>query len=242
MVIVMDKTPSYKKPEGKSGEELLDLMDKEHAPIALWAISNMEIKEDDVTLDIGCGSGLNIKRFFKKSPKAKSYGLDYSSTSVKKSKMMNQKEVDAGNIIIEEANVLDMPFDDETFDIATAFSTVFFWQDIINAFREVKRILKQGGKFYIIQGLNGTENYEPKNDVDTEGAVFYNDVEFKDLLQEAGYSKITCFIRQLKENKKLIRRYDHEVFDEELIDETHMDNIDPEKIDSPEWLCVMAQK
>lgn len=135
-----------------------------------------------------------------------------------------------------------MPFDDETFDITTAFSTVFFWQDIINAFREVKRILKPGGKFYIIQGINGTDNYEPKKDVDLEGAVFYNDMEFKDMLQEAGYSKITCFIRQLKENKKLIRIYDYEIFDEELIDETHMDDIDPEKIDSPEWLCVMAQK
>lgn len=76
MVIVMDKMPSYKKPEGKSGEELLDLMDKDHTPIALWAISNMEVNEDDVTLDIGCGSGLNIKRFLKKSPKAKSYGVD----------------------------------------------------------------------------------------------------------------------------------------------------------------------
>lgn len=241
----MDEIPSYKKPEGKSGEELLDLMDHDHTPIALWSYTNFDVKEDDVLLDIGCGSGLNIKRLFEKSSKAKSYGVDYSATSVKKSIMMNQKEVDEGKIIIKQANVLDMPFEDEQFDIITAYSTVFFWPDIINAFSEVKRVLKTGGKFIMVQGINGTDNYQPPdNDKgNDEGAVFYNDIEFKDMLMEAGYSSVTCVIRKIMENKKLIKTYNGEEYTEELIDDPHQDNIDKQKQDiSPEWLCVIAQK
>ncbi len=240
----MDEMASYKKPEGKTGEELLDLMDQDHTPIALWSYTNMDVKEDDVLLDIGCGSGLNIRRLHRKSPKAKSYGVDYSSTSVKKSIMMNRDEVDEGNIIIEEANVLDMPFEDEKFDIITAFSTVFFWPDIINAFREVKRVLKTGGKFFIVQGINGTENYQPPTDKgNDEGAVFYNDVEFKDMLQEAGYTSVKCVIRKISEKKKLIKTYNNEGYFEELVDdEFHDDKEGNNDETSPEWLCVIAEK
>lgn len=239
----MDEVPSYKKPEGKSGEELLDIMDEDHTPIALWSYTNLDVKEDDVILDIGCGSGLNIKRLYEKSPKAKSYGVDYSSTSVKKSIIMNQEEVDKGNIIIKQANVLDMPFEDEQFDIITAFSTVFFWPDIINAFKEVKRVLKTGGQFFIVQGINGTDNYQPPDDGNDEGAVFYNDIEFKDMLLEAGYSSVKCVIRKIRENKKLIKTCNSQGCTEELVDEEYEDNIDLTKHDvGPEWLCVIAQK
>jgi ubiquinone/menaquinone biosynthesis C-methylase UbiE len=240
----MSETPSYKKPEGKSGEELLDLMDKDHTPIALWSLTNLEVKEDDTTLDIGCGSGLNIKRLYEKSPKSKSYGVDYSSTSVKKSKMMNRDEVEKGNIIVEKANVLDMPFEDDKFDIITAFSTVFFWPDIINAFKEVRRVLKTGGKFFIVQGINGTDDFQPENDEDNdEGAVFYNDIEFKDMLQEAGYAKVTCVIRQRRENKKLVKTYIDGKYTEELFDDLCDDDINMDKQPtSPEWLCVIAEK
>lgn len=241
----MDEIPSYKKPEGQLGEELLDQMDQDHTPIALWSYTNLDVKEDDVLLDIGCGSGLNIKRLYEKYSKAKSYGVDFSRTSVKKSIMMNQKEVDEGNIIIKEANVLDMPFEDEQFDVITAFSTVFFWPDIINAFKEVKRVLKPGGKFCIVQGINGIENYQPP-DIDKgidEGAVFYNDIEYKDMLKEAGYTSVKCVIRKINENKKLIKTYNSGRYHEELVDEDYKDNPDYEKEDiSPEWLCVIAEK
>ena len=81
----MEKTfYDYGKPEGKKGEDLLDLMDEGHTPLSLWALSNIDVKDDDVVLDIGCGSGLNIKRLHEKSFKTKTYGVDHSSTSVKK--------------------------------------------------------------------------------------------------------------------------------------------------------------
>ncbi len=240
----MEEKPSYKKPEGQSGEKLLDIMDHEHTPIALWSLENMEVKEDDVTLDIGCGSGLNIKRLYEKSPKAKSYGVDYSSTSVRKSIMMNRKDVDEGNIVVEEADVLDMPFEDEQFNIITAFSTVFFWPDIINAFKEVKRVLKSGGKFFIVQGINGNNNCQPHGDKgNDEGAVFYNDQEFKNMLQEAGYSSVKCIIRKVQENKKFVKTYNSEGYSEELIIDNFKDNMNEEEKEvSSEWLCVMAEK
>lgn len=238
-----EEVPIYAKPEGQEGEDLLNKMDKGHTPIALWSYNNIEIMEDDVTLDIGCGSGLNVKRQQEKSPNAKSFGIDYSSTCVKKSKLLNKELVDSGDIEIIEADVQKMPFRDNTINVATAFSTVFFWPNVVNCFKEVKRVLKPGGKFYIIQGLNGVYDEtlmdEPRND----GCTFFNDEELKNLLLEAGFSSVTAFIRKRDKNQKLIKTSTIDSYFEELIDEIIDEEIEHEEPPiSPEWLCVLGKK
>ena len=99
---------SYRKPEGKEGKRLFDNMDKEHRPVSLWSISHINIQENDTVLDIGCGSGLNVKRLHEKSSKAKTYGIDYSSTSVETAKTLNREEVKQGSVDIIKANVQEI--------------------------------------------------------------------------------------------------------------------------------------
>lgn len=203
------ESANFGKPEGLAGEELIDGMDISPTPVALWSLRNLDVKKDDVTLDIGCGSGLNIKRLYEKSPEAKSYGVDYSSTCVKKSKQLNKELVESGDIEVYEANVLDMPFDDEKFDVITAFETVYFWPNLVDAFKEVKRILKYDGKFLIEMGSNGDDgtNVTVEEDPKIEGFSSYDDKQLKDLLQQAGFSTITVYIHKAN-HKKLIKTYD----------------------------------
>ena len=52
------ESANFGKPEGLAGEELIDGMDISPTPVALWSLRNLDVKKDDVTLDIGCGSGL----------------------------------------------------------------------------------------------------------------------------------------------------------------------------------------
>ncbi|RAP52012.1 MAG: hypothetical protein BZ138_03855 [Methanosphaera sp. rholeuAM270] len=243
----MEEKACFGKPEGKAGEELLDSMDRGHTPVSLWSLSNLEIEAADVTLDIGCGSGLNVKRLFERSPRAKSYGLDYSATSVKKSVMMNQENVDRGNIEIVEASVIDMPFDDESFDIITAFETVYFWPDIVDSFREVGRVLKSDGKFFIVMDANGCYTPELEKITKDEDCVFYTDDELKSLLLAAGFKSITSIIRKRKLNQKIIKKYTCNVHVEELIDDDYPDDTYSELTEdgfpnSPEWYCIIAQK
>lgn len=217
---------------------MLDEMNECHAPVALWALTNIKFNEDDTTLDIGCGGGINICRIHKKSPKAKSYGVDYSSTSVKKSKLFNKKLVDSGCVEVYEANVLDMPFDDEKFDVITAFETVYFWPNLVDAFKEVKRILKYDGKFLIEMGLNGDDgtNVTVEEDPKIEGFSPYDDKQLKDLLQQAGFSTITVYIHKAN-HKKLIKTYDSSDYMEELVEDNYENPTDQPENENREWLC-----
>ena len=243
----MDDGANFGKPEGLAGEELIDAMDIGHTPVSLWSLTNLDVKEDDVTLDIGCGSGLNVKRLYEKSPKAKSYGVDYSSTCVKKSKQLNKELVEKGCVEIVEANVLDMPFDDGTFDIITAFETVYFWPDVVDSFTEVKRVLGDDGKFFIVMDANGCYTPELEEITKDENCTFYTDEELKDLLLDAGYSCVTSIIRKRKEDQKLIKRWNDGKYCEKLSDEGYSDDEFVEFMEdgfpsSPEWYCIIAKK
>ena len=82
-------------PQGELGEELIKNMNINHENLARWGVSHLNITKDSVILDIGCGGGVNVKRFLDIS-KNKVYGIDYSELSVEKSREMNRKEIEKG--------------------------------------------------------------------------------------------------------------------------------------------------
>ena len=67
---------NYRKPEGKLGGMIAKSMNKEHTPVSLWGLSHLDINDNDIVLDVGCGGGINLKRMSEKAKKV--YGLDYS--------------------------------------------------------------------------------------------------------------------------------------------------------------------
>lgn len=233
---------NVRKPEGKKGEEVLERMNKSHTPVSLWALSHMDIEDDSNVLDIGCGGGINLERLHNLSPNGKTIGIDYSSTSVKKSIEYNKDYVEEGKISVLEADVQNIPFEDNSIDVATAFETVYFWPDIVNSFMEVRRVLRDDGLFMIVLTTNGDKDnlYEDlKKQVELE---VYDDGELFDLLEEAGFSELTAFIKVHDTKKEHIKSFVDGSFEEIVIDDTFVDDVDDGHHMAPEWLCVVAKK
>lgn len=194
---------NMRKPQGKLGNIQLKSMNKEHTPVSLWGLKHLNINPDDVILDVGCGGGININRMAKDAKKV--YGIDYSIESVKLSREVNEKLIDNGRVEIHEGNVKDLPFEDNTFDIVTAFETVYFWPDIEKCFGEVKRVLKPGGTFLIGMESNGSDNFIMKfwkHFIDME---LYTDKEITSFLQNNDFSEITAYIRDGRKKQEIIK-------------------------------------
>lgn len=224
---------NFKKPQGALGDKIIDQMNDKNAQISIWGISHLNIGKNSIILDIGCGGGANIKRMSEKALKV--YGVDYSAKSVERSREYN---LDQSNVTILEASVSNLPFKDNTFDIITAFKTVFFWPDLLNDFKEVKRVLKNDGVFAVIVDYNGSENKimnfaEKLLEMDSK-----SDVETTDLLLEAGFSEVTSYIRQIKYGKEIIK-VDNIKRDE--ITDTFTANASPSDMMN-EWVCILAEK
>lgn len=225
---------NMRKPQGKLGNIQLKSMNKEHTPVSLWGLKHLDIKSDDIILDVGCGGGINIKRMAQDAKKV--YGIDYSIESVKLSRKVNEKLIDDGKVEIMKGNVKDLPFEDNTFDIVTAFETVYFWPDIEKCFGEVKRVLKPGGIFLIGMETNGSDNFIMKfwkHFIDME---MYDDGEISNFLKNNDYSQITVYLRDAKNKKEIIKSdgsekrvdddYDHISFSDRFV----------------QWVTITAQK
>ena len=194
---------NMRKPQGKLGNIQLKSMNKEHTPVSLWGLKHLNIKSDDIVLDIGCGGGMNINRMAEKAKKV--YGVDYSMESVKLSKQVNERFINEKRVEIQEGNVKSLPFEDDAFDIVTAFETVYFWPDIEKCFGEVKRVLKPGGIFLIGMESNGSDNVIMKfwnHFIDME---LYTDEELTLFLQNNDFSEITAYIRDGRKKQEIIK-------------------------------------
>ncbi len=202
-------------PQGSLGEELIDNMNMNHENLALWGVSHLDIAKDSVILDIGCGGGVNVKRFLKLTEN-KVFGVDYSLLSVEKSSELNRKEIELGRCEIKQESVSEMSFDENTFDIITAFETVYFWPDIKNDFREVRRVLKDDGIFLICNEALPKENDERQKEfIELLDCNIYSEKELIEFLKESGFSKVKTHIKNSK---------------------------DSFTGDDADWICVMAKK
>ncbi len=183
----MSFTDNFGHPKGLLGRLMLTSMDKEHLPMAKWAHTQFELPQEADIVDIGCGGGYNIKRMLSKCSKGKIYGFDISEESVKKARKVNKAEL-GKRVEIMQGSVEKMPFSDGQLDLATAFETIFFWPEPEKNIVEVYRILKNDGRFVIIN------NYGDPN-IDWEKKVpcmtRYTAEELKAFMEKAGFRNIT---------------------------------------------------
>ena len=200
---------NMRKPEGKLGNIQLKSMNKEHTPVSLWGLKHLNISPDDIVLDIGCGGGMNINRMAQTAKKV--YGVDYSIESVNLSKEVNDDLIREGRVEIYEGNVMDLPFEDNSFDIVTAFETIYFWPDIEKSFGEVKRVLKPGGMFLIGCESNGANNLAMKFFDKVIDMTFYEDHELVGFLEGNNFNDITVFLRDGKNKEEIIKKSDGKV-------------------------------
>ncbi|KAF5040804.1 tRNA (mo5U34)-methyltransferase [anaerobic digester metagenome] len=136
------------KPRGFWGRKTMRDMNKSHSDLTDWGLSFLNFGEDDVILDIGCGGGRTVQKLATQT-KGKVYGIDHAPTAVTKSLWINKKAVDKGQVGIVEATVSALPFGVDTFTKVTAIETVYFWPDLVNDLKEVRRVLKKDGQLLI---------------------------------------------------------------------------------------------
>lgn len=181
-----------RKPHGKEGIETIKNMNKNHERISEFAFKCIKINKDDKIIDIGCGGGVNIDKFLKKTNN-NVYGLDYSEVSVSESTKRNKEAVNEGRCEIIQANVMDMPLEDEQFNIVSAFETIYFWPDLNVAFKEIYRILKNNGQFMIGLGTDGHHPDDKKWLNEVEGMNLYTKEDLSEYLENAGFKSISLF-------------------------------------------------
>ena len=189
------ESDQYMKPHGDEGIQVIEEMNTEHRYIGDFALECVDIDKNAKIIDIGCGGGVNIERFLKVTENSVD-GLDYSEVSVAESIKRNRDAVENNRCSVICADVSSMPIEDDSYDLATAFSTIFFWPDLGETFKEVLRIIKPGGEFMIAQGTDGTNPLDEEWIDTIAGINVYTAEELENYLLKAGFKSVEIFKKE----------------------------------------------
>lgn len=173
-----------RKPLGEEGTQTLERMNQSHESLTLWAMKFLPETSGKI-LDVGCGGGATLGRLLHQYPDSQVYGIDYSPDSVKLSEKTNEKQLEK-RCFVEEASVLALPYEENSFSVITAFETIYFWGDYEKAFSEIKRVLKTQGIFLVCCEMSDPEN--PKWSEALPHMRLKTGEEWKILLEEYGFS------------------------------------------------------
>ncbi|MCC4767150.1 methyltransferase domain-containing protein [Methanosarcina sp. DH1] len=194
------KMNQCRKPVGEAGKLVADEMNINHYELTSWGLGKIDIKQDSIILDIGCGGGRTVNRLALLAPEGKVFGIDYSNDCVNWSIEFNKGLIDSGKVEIHNASVEKIPFEDNKFDWALAVETVYFWPNLLQNFSEIKRVLKPSGRIMIINEMYASQSFKDRNDpyVKAGNLKLHTPQELEELLKKAGYVNIQT---HLVENK-----------------------------------------
>ncbi|MBR3141679.1 MAG: class I SAM-dependent methyltransferase [Clostridiales bacterium] len=180
-----------RKPEGTLGKMMVNGMNSGHAKLADWGISHLPEMEPSKILELGCGGGRNAGELAKKYPSANVTAIDYSEVSVAKSKEYNKELIASGKMTVKQGDVSDLRLPVDTYNLATAFETIYFWPGLEKCFTEVYKVLKSGGVFMIVNESDGTDDTSLKYEKIIDGMKCYTIEQIGAALKAAGFSKVT---------------------------------------------------
>lgn len=138
----------------------LRLMNSSHSELTDWGLTHVSIERDFIILDVGCGGGRTIQKMAAIATDGSVFGVDYAKGSVAASRAKNEDLIKAGRVEIQEASVSHLPFNENTFDLATAVETQYYWPDLVNDMREILRVLKPGATLLVIAESYSGSRYD----------------------------------------------------------------------------------
>lgn len=133
-------------------------------------------------LDIGTGTGLQLRAIHDRQPAAELFGLDLSTPAIAAaSAALKDLEVD-----LRVGSIAYAPFGDDFFDLVTCNASMSYWEDPRACFNEIFRILKPGGQAML---------FEPHRDIDIDAALaqIRENMRDKGLLRRWGAVQLNKF-------------------------------------------------
>lgn len=101
-------------------------------------------------LDIGCGGGILTESLPYYYPKVDIYGADVSSTAISYAKKLGSGKIEYAHIKNKH-----LPYKNNFFDVCICLDVLEHVPDVIFFIREVKRVLKRNGIFFLIVPCEG---------------------------------------------------------------------------------------
>ncbi len=170
-----------RKPEGATGQEVARQMNKGNRFINELVFEQLELKNRDVVLDLGCGNGQFFTELAVQYPATTFVGVDYSPTMVKEARKITSNY---DNVQIEAGEAANIPFSSGHFTKICTVNTIYFWEDPEVVLEEFRRSLRSDGWLGI--GMRSRSSVEDLPFI-KDGFTLFEPEEVIQLLRKNGW-------------------------------------------------------
>ncbi len=182
-------------PTGFVGRLLARVMAVETVEANTHLLSLVELRPADHVLEIGFGHGRTTERAAGAVPRGFVAGVDLSDDMVRMAAKRLRPFIAAGRAELQRADSGHLPYDANRFDKVYALHTLYFWANPAQHFREVRRVLKPGGRFVL--GFTPGEDAQARANFPSTVYHFYGTNEVRGLMEETGFSDVTMVQRDI---------------------------------------------
>jgi len=164
-------------------------MEKGHRPVGEQAIDLMKIPADARVLDVGCGSGWATRLMAEKASSGRVIGIDIADEMIN---LAREESASFANVDFQVASAEKLPFGDGDFTHAFSMESLYYYDDILTALSEIKRILKPDGVFVTVVDLY-QENAPSAQWIDQLNVPvqFLSIAEYRALFARAGFVNVS---------------------------------------------------
>jgi ubiquinone/menaquinone biosynthesis C-methylase UbiE len=114
--------------------------------MARRTIELLDVQPSDRVLEIGCGPGVGIELLANDVSSGWVAGIDPSEEMVEQAAARNATGIATGRVELTLGGVECLPFADDTFDRVLAINSMQVWPDAVAGLREIRRVLRPGGR------------------------------------------------------------------------------------------------
>jgi arsenite methyltransferase len=118
------------------------------------ALDALEPTPSDRALEVGFGGGFALRKLLRQCRRVS--GADPSAAMVAYTTDRYAAHVEAGRLDLRKGSVEALPWDDATFDKVLAVNTIYFWDDIEQGCRELRRVVTEDGRVVIAAAAAAT--------------------------------------------------------------------------------------
>ena len=181
-----------RKPSGWLGRFIYGRLSGGESGV-VQALEALELSSDDTYLEIGQGGGLLLERVLRTVNSAAA--IDHSADMVALAQANNRDAVEAGRLEVVQGQASELPWSDATFTRGACIAAFLFFDDPVAVLREIRRVLKPGGRFLILTPAKKKSPPFPKLVGGHQEAVrFYSPEQMTALLEGAGFRSHTVSV------------------------------------------------
>jgi ubiquinone/menaquinone biosynthesis C-methylase UbiE len=176
-------------PSGFIGWIVALMMPLAHNTIYKRVAKALNLQPEDSLLEVACGGGRFLKDYASRVHSVA--GIDLSDVQIKMAKWRLRGRIAAGTAKIVQGDASQLPWDDNSFSVATTMGSFIGFPKPLESLKEMHRVLRPGGKAVVSIEYNAEDGKDHSKEIEKYGMWVWTEGEVRGMMKEAGFTEIS---------------------------------------------------